>query len=154
MTNPEQVISEQQTANETSTENEIAAYAEIFCKIMSQLNVVALEQTKGLLNIAVTAAEKLHSLNSSAQANNGELAGFINQLKSTADNLSQTNQPTPENLSAQSAPNPEIFAAIVEQALSNAIHNSVNNQQQLNVTGAAILTQAAALLLSSGEKQN
>jgi len=28
------------------------------------------------------------------------------------------------------------------------------NQQQLNVTGVAILTQAAALLLSAGEKQN
>jgi Killing trait len=154
MTNPEQVISEQQTANETSMENEISNYAEIFCKTMSELNAVALEQTQGLLNIAVTAAEKFHSLNPAAQANNEELGGFINQLKNTADNLSQTNQPTPENLSAQSAPNAETFIAAVEQALGNAIHNSANNQQQLNIIGAAILTQSAALLLSSGEKQN
>ncbi|HYP49537.1 MAG TPA: hypothetical protein VEQ34_01250, partial [Pyrinomonadaceae bacterium] len=130
MTNPEKVISEQQqtsndstqqqTSNDSTTGQEISTYFEVFCKALTQLNAVALQQTRSLLDIAVTAAEKLHSLNSTAQAKNEELAGFINQLKNAADNLSQANQQTPENLSTQSAPNAALFLALVEQALSNA----------------------------------
>jgi hypothetical protein len=154
MTNPEKVISEQQTANDSTPEQQISTYAEVFCQTMTQLNAVSLQQTQGLLDIAVRAAEKIHSINSSAATSKDELDGFINQLKTAADNLAQINQQTPENLSAQSAPNPETFLEAVEQALGNAVHNSVNNQQQLNVTGAAILTSAAALLLASGEKRD
>lgn len=148
------VISEQQTANDSTPEQQISAYAEVFCKAMTQLNAVALQQTQGLLDIAVRAAEKIHSINSAATMNKNELDGFINQLKTAADSLAQVNQPTPENPSSQTAPNPATFLEAVEQALGNAVHNSVNNQQQLNITGAAILTQAAALLLASGEKQD
>lgn len=154
MTNPEKVISEQQTAGTSTTQNEISTYAEIFSKAMSQLNAVALQQTEGLLNIAVSAAEKFHSLNSSAEVNKDELAGFINQMKNAAENISQINGQTPENPAAQTAPNPELVLQTVIQALNNAIHNSTNNQQQLNIIGAAILAQAAALLLSPAEKQN
>jgi hypothetical protein len=154
MTNPEKAISERQTSSGSTPENEISNYAEIFCQAMSRLNAVALQQTEGLLNIAVTAAEKFHSLNSAAGANNAELDGFINQLKTAADNLSRNNQPTPDNPSAQSAPNPATVLEAIEHQLSNAIGNSVNNQQQLNVAGIAILTQAAALLLSAGAQQN
>jgi hypothetical protein len=156
MTNPEKVISEQQQASNDSTpEQEISNYAATFCQTMAQLNAVSLGQTQGLLEIAVRAAEKFHSLNSSAAANRDELDGFINQIQSAAESFSQNNQPTPENLSsAQSAANPETFLAAIEQALGNAVRNSVTNQQQLNVLGAAILAQAAALLLSAGEKQN
>jgi septal ring factor EnvC (AmiA/AmiB activator) len=153
MTNPEKVISEQQTGGST-TQNEISNYAEIFAKAMSQLNAVALQQTEGLLNIAVSAAEKFHALNSSAEVNKDELAGFINQMKTAADDIKQIHRQTPENPAAKSAPNSEIVLQAVMQALSDAIHNSTNNQQQLNVIGAAILTQSAALLLSSAEKQN
>jgi soluble cytochrome b562 len=154
MTNPEKVISEQQTAGGSTTENEISNYVEIFAKAMSQLNAVALQQTEGLLNIAVSAAEKFHAINSAAEVNKDELAGFINQMKTAAANIKQIHRQAPENPAAQSAPNPEIVLQAVMQALSDAIHNSANNQQQLNVIGAAILTQSAALLLSSAEKQN
>ncbi|HEX8249522.1 MAG TPA: RebB family R body protein [Pyrinomonadaceae bacterium] len=155
MTSPERVISEQQTSSGATPENEISNYVEIFCRAMSQLNAVALQQTEGLLNVAAVAAEKFRSLNSPAGANNEELAGFINQLKTAADNLSQSSQPMPENQSALPAPtNPGTVPEAVEHQLSNAIGNSVSHQQQLNVTGLAILTQAAALLLSAGEKQN
>lgn len=156
MTNPEKVISEQQqTSNDSATEQEISTCADAFCKTMAQLNTVSLGQTQGLLDIAVRAAEKFHSLNSSATVNKDELNGFINQIQTAADNLSQNNQPAPENLSsAQSAANPETFPAMVEQALNLALQNSVSNQQALNQPGAAILARAAALLLSAGEKQN
>ena len=154
MTNPEKAISEQQTANAGAPANEISNYAEIFCRAMSQLNAAALQQTEGLLNIAVRAAEKFHSINSSAQVNNAALEAFINQMKTVAADISQINQPAPENLSTPSAPNPKTVLEAVEHQLSNAIGNSVSNQQQLNVIGAAILTQAAALLLASAEKQN
>ena len=154
MTNPEKVISEQQTSDGSAPENEISNCAEIFCRAMSQLNAVALQQTEALLNIATSAAEKFHSLNSPATANKEELGALINQLKTAADNISQINQPTPQNSSAQPATSPATVLEAVEHQLSNAIGNSVNNQQQLNIIGAAILTQAAALLLSAGEKQS
>ncbi|HEX9961802.1 MAG TPA: RebB family R body protein [Pyrinomonadaceae bacterium] len=154
MTNPEKVISEQQTAGSSTSAGDISTYAEMFSKAMSQLNAVALQQTEGLLNIAASAAEKYHSLNSSAEINKDELTGFINQMKNAAENISRINQQAPENPAAPSAPNSELVLQAVIQALNDAIHNSTNNQQQLNVIGAAILTQSAALLLSSAEKQN
>ncbi|HLM02283.1 MAG TPA: RebB family R body protein [Pyrinomonadaceae bacterium] len=156
MTSPEKVISEQQTASAaTATQSEISDYAEIFSKAMSQLNAVSLRQTQGLLDIAARAAEKFHSINRSATVINKDvLAGFIDEIKSVAADVSQINQQTPENLSPEPAPNPESFLAAVEQALSDAVRNSVSNQQQLNVIGAAILTQSAALLLSTGEKES
>jgi vacuolar-type H+-ATPase subunit I/STV1 len=152
MTSPEQVISEQQTAIASTTGNEISTYAEIFAGTMSQLNAVALQQTESLLNIAVTAAEKFHSLNSSAEINKDELAQFTNQIKSATDKISQINQPETETAAA--APTSESFPAIVAQALNLAFQNSVSNQQALNQMGESILGKAALLLLSSGEKQN
>lgn len=156
MTDPEKVISEQQqqTSSDSTTEQEISTYAEIFCKTMTGLNSVSLAQAQGLLDIAIRAAEKFHSINSAATVNKDELDGFINQIQSAAASLSQNNQPTPENLSAQSATNPETFPEMVEQALNLALQNSVSNQQALNELGVAILGKAASLLLSAGEKQD
>jgi hypothetical protein len=148
MTNPEKSLVEQPASNEAA-DNNISSYTEIFCRALTQLNAVSLEQIEGLLNIAVKAAEKVHSINSSAAAPPDEkLTEFVNQMKNTAARMSQTNQPT-DNASP-SAINPEVFPALVEQTLGNAIRNSANNQQELNIIGAAILTQAASLLLSSG----
>jgi hypothetical protein len=151
MTTPETSLAEQPAANDSSPDNEISSYTEIFCRAMTRLNAVSLEQIEGLLNIAVKAAEKVHSINASAAAPTDEkLTEFVNQIKNTADRMSQTNQPPAENASTPAAINPEAFPALVEQTLGNAIHNSANNQQELNIIGAAILTQAASLLLSSG----
>lgn len=165
MTSPEKVISEQQTASAAAggagTESDVSNYARLFCEAMSQMNAVSLQHTESLLNIAVTVAEDLRAINSRAGAQGGEeLDGFINKIKSAAADLSLVNQPasTPENLSAQSAPDGvessqpvssgESFPAAVEQALADAVQNSVANQQQLNLIGTAMLTQAADLLFS------
>jgi hypothetical protein len=159
MTSPEKVISEQQTASAAGAgaESDVANYTRLFSEAMSQLNAVSLQHAEGLLNLAVTAAEKFHSINSRAGAQNEQLAGFVEQIKSAAADLSRVSQPAPENLSAQtapddessqSAPGGESFPAAVEQALGSAIQNSVSNQQQLNTIGAAILTQSVSVLLS------
>lgn len=158
MTDPEKVISEQQqqTTQNSTSEQDISNYTEIFCKTISQLNAVSLGHAQGLLDIAVRAAEKFHSLNSSATVDKDELSGFINQIQIAAADVSQiNNQQTPENLSAQSrATNPETFPEMVEQALGLALQNSVANQQALNEMGIAILGKAANLLLSAGAKKD
>jgi hypothetical protein len=154
MTNPEKSLAEQPAANNSTTDDNLSSYTEIFCRALTQLNAVALEQIEGLLNVAVKAAEKIHSLNSSAAAPPDEkLTEFVNEMKNTAARMSQTNQTAADDASLPPAINPDVFPALVEQTLGNAIHNSANNQQELNVIGAAILAQAASLLLSSGGSQ-
>ncbi|MDQ3799830.1 MAG: RebB family R body protein [Acidobacteriota bacterium] len=162
MNSPEKVISEQQTASAAGAgaESDVSNYARLFCEVMSQLNAVSMQQTESLLSLAVTVAEKLHSINSRAGAQGEQLDGFINQIKSAAADLSQIKQSAsaPENLSAQSATggdessqpasSGESFPAAVEQALADAVRNSVANQQQLNTIGEAMLTQSATLLFS------
>ena len=157
MTTPEKSFSEQPKSNDAVPDNQILSYVEIFCRAMAQLNAVSLEQTEGLLNIAVKAAEKFHSINPSGMSalpENEELTEFINQMKNTADRLNPANRESTPGETAHAAPNPEVVLAVVEQSLGNAIRNSTSNQQALNEIGAAILARAASLLLSSNENKS
>lgn len=151
--NPEKAVSEQSTTDGAALENEFSVYSEIFCKVMSQLNAVALQQSEGLLNIAAQAAEKFRSLNPAAEIDKAELAEFINQMKNAAGSISQINQEAPENPAAH-PPVSELFPSMVAQSLNLAFQNSVSNQQAVNQIGETILGKSVALLLSSGGKQS
>lgn len=128
--------------------------AEFFCKTVAELNSITLKQMEGLLNLAVTAAEKI---NSPGKIDDGQ--NVVSELKLMAEEVGQTAASQEEAIAedAQSKiPVNEnaVFCNSVEHLLSNAIANCVNVQQQLNIIGASILTQAASLILSSDTASN
>lgn len=128
--------------------------AEFFCKTVAELNSITQKQMEGLLNLAVTAAEKI---NSPGKFDDGPMV--VSELKSMAEEVSQNavnqEEAIAEDVQSKIPVNENaIFCNNVEHLLSNAIANCVNAQQQLNVIGAAILTQASASLLSSSPKSN
>jgi hypothetical protein len=121
---------------------------ELFCKTVAELNTISLKQSEGLLNIAISAAE---AMNSNDPANGG--AEFIAELKAAAEEISRSARNREEEIyknikSVISAEPEHSFCATVEQKLIIALENSLNNQQQLNVVGEALLAKAASLLLS------
>lgn len=132
----------------TDSENKNEECIKLFCKTVAELNTISLRQTEGLLNIAVSAVK---ALNSNDTANGA--AQFTAELKAAAEEINQSARNREEEIyknikSALSAEPEHSFCAAVEQKLIIALENSLANQQQLNVTGDAILAKAASLLLS------
>lgn len=126
---------------------------EFFCETVAELNNISLKQLEGLLNIAVTAAKELNS-----GGNAEETEQFVEKLKIVAEELGRNAQKQEkelfENLKNSLADVSEhSFCQTVEQKLILALENSLANQQQLNVTGNAILAQTASLLLTPKTKE-
>lgn len=128
--------------------------ADFFCKTVAELNLITQKQMEGLLNIAITAAEKI---NSPGKVDDGPK--IVSELKSMAEEVSQNavnqEEAIAEDVRSKIPINENaVFCNEVEHTLNIAMANFANNQQQLNTTGISILTQAAMLILSSGTKSN
>ncbi|MGC2234907.1 MAG: hypothetical protein WA584_01930 [Pyrinomonadaceae bacterium] len=128
--------------------------AEFFCKTVAELNSITLKQMEGLLNLAVTAAEKI---NSPGKTDDG--TEVVSELKSMAEEVSQNafnqEEAISEDMRSKIPVNENaVFCNEVEHTLSNAMANFADNQQRLNIIGSSILTQAATLILSSEPKSN
>lgn len=124
-----------------------------FCKTIAKLNKISLKQIEGLLDVAITAGKELNS-----DSNSSEVEQFIDKLKIVVEELSQNAQKQEkelyENLKNSLTEKPEnSFCQAVEQKLIVAFENSLANQQQLNITGNALLAQAASLLLTPKTKE-
>ncbi len=133
---------------------EAALCAKLFCTTLVDLNAVAEQQMRGLLNLAVAAAEVANSLYSSkasagsaSERSNKELTDLASQIKSTADKISRTTGADVEGEQIHPS-GADTFCQTVDRGLSTAALNSVSLQQQLNVLGQAILAEAATLLFS------
>jgi hypothetical protein len=126
----------------------------LFCKTVADLNTISLKQMQGYLTLASDAVKELGS----HETPNGA-AHFVNELKKAAEEISEKARRQEEEIykhikESLAADSEQSFCQTIEAKLVTAIENSLANQQQLNVTGNAILAQAASLLLSSaGEKK-
>jgi hypothetical protein len=121
----------------------------LFCKTLAELNAISLAQMEGLLNLAASAAENLNS-------NGGDGAQFVDELKTAAADLSRQARAQEEEIyrnvkETLSSETKHSFCETVEQKIVIALENSLANQQQLNITGDAILAQAASMLLSGSQ---
>jgi hypothetical protein len=120
-----------------------AECAELFAKTLEELNAVSQLQMQGILNVVTIGLEAARSQNSSPEVLE-KLTKLVDELKSTAGQLGSIH---PGSLS-EDAPGSENFCAEVEANINIAMKNSLNNQQQLNVIGAAALTQIISLLIA------
>jgi hypothetical protein len=121
-----------------------AECADFFVKTLKELNAVTHLQMRGILDLTIAGVEAAKSLRSSTadQATAAKLGGLVDELKGTADKLSQG---SPKEFSA-GAPQSENFCAEVEANINIAMRNCLANQEQLNIIGAAALTQIITLL--------
>jgi hypothetical protein len=120
--------------------------AELFAKTLEELNAVTQLQMQGILNVAIAgigAAKSIASSSPDAGAVD-KLSELVEQLKNKADELRQDSGKDFSTPASQSSD----FSAEVEANINIAMKNSLNAQQQLNVIGAAALTQIINLLIS------
>ncbi|MCD9189559.1 MAG: hypothetical protein LUM44_24335 [Pyrinomonadaceae bacterium] len=124
---------------------------EFFCRAVSHLDAISAAHIERLLNIAAIAAR---------ESNNNTTAPekLIEQLKTTAEEANQNAQKQKnelyENVKNSLADESEnSFCKVVERKVLVVLDNSIANQQQLNVIGNAILSQAATLLLTPKTKE-
>jgi len=123
-----------------------AECAELFAKTLEELNAVSQLQMQGILNVVITGLEAAKSLSSSNTdpAALDKLAELVKDLKTKIDELGQN----PKNNFSADAQQTENFCAEVEANINIAMKNSLYDQQQLNVIGAAALSQVISLLIS------
>jgi len=135
----------------TDSDNQNEECIKLFCKTIAELNTISLKQIEGLLNVAITAAE------SNSKGETPDAAKFIEELKATAEEISQKARNQEEEIYKNvkdmlSAQPKHSFCEAVEEKLIISLENSLANQQQLNVLGASILAQAASMILSPAAK--
>jgi len=128
-----------------------AACVKLFTDTLARLNEININQMQSILDIAIAAADAASSINP-ANADGSEfvekVTALVEDLKAKADSFDKT--PTPA-LDHDLSPKVGAFCETVERDLNIAIENSLANQQQLYVTGAAVLTEGAQLVLQAGK---
>lgn len=131
-----------------------AACVKLFTETLARLNEIAEGQMQSILDLAIAAADAAGSINP-ANITEGDVfvekvTALVEDLKAKTDSFDKT--PTPainHDISRKAG----AFCEAVERDLNIAIENSLNNQQQLYVTGAAVLVQGAQLILTAGSSK-
>lgn len=154
MTIPGREASDQQIEDGSAQLKENAGCARLFCTTLADINAIGEQQMKGLLNLAVTAAEVANSLYSSqastggaSAASNEEFAELASQIKSTADKIGQAGEAAGD-AGPGATPGADTLCKSVEQNINLAMENGVAHQQALNELGQSILAQSVELLFS------
>src|SRR5262249_11456668 len=117
--------------------------AELFAKTMEELNAVSQLQMRGILNVIVTGLEAAKSPISDKGDIVQKLSELVEELKNASTGVGkiavEPMTPTDQNS--------DKFCEAVEDNINIAMKNALNNQQQLNVMGAAALAQVIELLI-------
>jgi hypothetical protein len=121
--------------------------AELFAKTLEELNAVSQLQMQGILNIVISGLEAVKSTSSDNAGVVQPLSELIDDLKNAMNSVGKV-PVEPIGAPDQTSDN---FCAEVEANINLAMKNSLANQQQLNVIGAAALTKIINLLISLKE---
>lgn len=128
------------------------ACVKLFTDTMARLNEISESQMQSILDIAIAAADAADSVapsDASADAFVEKVAALIEDLKSRSAGL-EGEMGGGGSPRVASPANEDKFCETIERDINMAIENSLSLQQQLNVTGVAVLTQGAALVLNAG----
>ena len=141
------------TSNGENTHDD-AACVKLFTETLERLNEININQMQSILDIAIAAADAAGSINpanTDGSAFVEKVAALVEDLKAKADSFDKTPTPAIDHDISRKA---GAFCETVERDLNIAIENSLNSQQQLYVTGAAVLSQGALLVLNAGSGGN
>jgi hypothetical protein len=132
-------------------EAELVRLGTAVAQVLAKLNEVTAQQQQRILDIVVEARVACESVRGATPESKSVSLPPIEPAQSVAPvegDASESRPPSvhPDEVRARA------LAAVYEaaaQALGQAFHNAVANQQQLNVLGQAALSQSAVLVLSS-----
>lgn len=126
-----------------------AACVKLFTDTLERLNEININQMQAILDIAIAAADAASSIdpeNTDGSVFVEKVTALVENLKAKADSFDHT--PT-SALNHDLSRKAGAFCETVERDLNIAIENSLANQQQLYVTGAAVLAEGAQLVLTA-----
>jgi hypothetical protein len=129
-----------------------AACVKLFTDTLERLNEININQMQAILDIAIAAADAANSIapsHTNADTFVEKVTALVEDLKAKADSFDKT--PTPA-LDHDISPKVGAFCETVERDLNIAIENSLSSQQQLYITGQAVLAEGAQLVLSAGRE--
>lgn len=130
-----------QTVDASMSVNPMLNEAEAFCRMMERLNAISLQQMQGLLTLGVRVAENFHSPSSQ---NYQDITEYMKRMKEDVESL---NAKTSAGLQSIKNSEGENISQIFEQALTDAVQNSVACQQMLNILGVETLSWAIHKML-------
>lgn len=128
------------------------ACVKLLTETMARLNEIAEGQMQGILDIAIAAADAANSVTPGSM----DADAFIEKVKALIDSMRSQADTTegemgggamPEHVSPAGA---DKFCEAIERQINMAIENGLSLQQQLNVTGVAVLSEGANLLYERG----
>jgi hypothetical protein len=138
----------------TENTHDDAACVNLYCDTLARLNEISTNQMQSILDIAIAAADAANSIapsNTDAEAFLERVTALIDSLNSEAEaldgDMGTGGRPAPGHSSTTGGG--DAFCEAVESDINTAIENSLSNQQQLYVTGAAVLAEGANLVLNA-----
>lgn len=136
------------TPNGENTHDD-ADCVKLFTETLERLNEINISQMQAILDIAVAAADAASTIDPGNAAGGDfvdKVTKLVHELKAKADGDMGNGGDTPAHGDGGKG---DKLCESVERAVNIAIENSLANQQQLYVTGAAVLAEGAQLVLSS-----
>jgi hypothetical protein len=130
------------------------ACVKLLTDTMARLDEISEGHMQGILDIAIAAADAA----SSVAPGSADADAFVEKVKALIDNM-RSKAESPDTQGGQisgggtepgSPASGDKFCETIERDINMAIENGLSLQQQLNVTGAAVLTQGANLVLTAG----
>lgn len=135
----------------TTTVQDNAACVKLFTDTMERLNEIAEQQMQSILDLAIAAADAANSIEPSSD----DGAKFVEKTAAAIDQMKTKIEDSTPSMPAAGTGQPAAsaedgFCRAVENDIAMALVNSVTFQQQLNVIGAAVLTEGAQLVMAAG----
>lgn len=130
------------------------ACVKLLTDTMARLDEISENHMQNILDIAIAAADAASSItrgSTDADAFVEKVQGLIDNMRSKTENTGGDmggGGGAPEHSSHAAG---DKFCAGVERDINIAIENGLSLQQQLNVTGVAVLSEGAALILESAK---
>lgn len=129
------------------------ACVKLFTDTMARLDEISERRMQSILDIAIAAADAAGSVAPSGAG----AEEFVEKVTALIEDLKSGSAGLEGEMGGGGAPrvaspaNEDKFCETIERDINMAIENSLSLQQQLNVTGVAVLTQGAALVLNAGK---
>lgn len=128
------------------------ACVKLLTDTMARLNEIAEGHMQGILDIAIAAADAASSItpgSTDPDAFVEKVKALIDSMRSKAETLEgeMGGGAMPEHTSPAGT---DKFCEAIERQINMAVENGLSLQQQLNVTGVAVLSEGANLVLTAG----
>ena len=128
------------------------ACVKLLTDTMARLNEISENHMQGILDIAIAAADAANSVAPGSIGGDefiAKVTALVESIKSKAESV-QGGEMSGGGTEHTSPAGSDKFCETIERDINIAIENGLSLQQQLNVTGVAVLTEGAGLILSAG----